>query len=140
MIAPRRLIGDQFAIRGVITAIRNALTHPDERQPSTPVSGERRKYGRLTLDVPVRVTRAVVEQGGVLMLPDEGSSVSARTRDISLGGIGLAHSAPLPGPHAVVVFHPWADAPISIVVEVAWSHATAGGEWLSGTKILGLTD
>jgi hypothetical protein len=140
-VAPlRHLISDRFAIRGAITAIRDAFSQLDERPRRAPAPADRRKHGRHEFEVAVRITGAVVEDGAVRVLHGARNSISARTRDISLAGIGLAHASPLPGRCAVAVFTPRAGNPICLVVEAAWSQPLAADSWLSGVSILGLID
>ena len=133
--ASRRLISDEFAVRGAVTAIRNSLAPPGERRPSSLTPGAR-TYGRLRIQAPVSLMPVVVSDRRVAILDE--SPISARTRDVSLGGIGLVHSMPFPGRYAVVVFR--AGAPIWLVVEVTRSCPTQEEAWLSGARILGLIE
>jgi hypothetical protein len=68
----------------------------------------------------------------------EGSPISARTRDLSLGGFGVVHSMPFPGRYAVVVFS--AGVPIWLVVELTRSCPEGEESWMSGARILGLIE
>ncbi len=131
--ASRPLISDELAIRGVVTAIRNSLVPPGERQPSSPMPGAR-SGSRLSLHAPVSLMAAAIGDGRVAILDE--SPISAEARDISLGGIGLVHSTPLPGRYAAVLCS--TVAPIGLVVEVTHSCPDVEGCWQSGARILGL--
>lgn len=134
------LISDPFAVRSAVTALCDAFAEPTERPPRRTRPFDRRKFGRLSFEVPVRILGAVFEGGGVHVSRDEDNSLLARTRDISLSGIGLAHAAPLPGGKVVAFFSPPSGQPICLAVEVAWSQAAAKDSWHSGVRILGVLD
>ena len=131
--ASRRLISDEVAVRGAVTAIRNLLLPPGKRRPSSLTPGTR-TYGRLSIQAAVSLLPAVVGDSRVAILDE--SPISARTRDVSLGGIGLVHSRRFPGRHAIVVFS--AATPIWLVVGLIRSCPEGDDAWLSATRILGL--
>lgn len=141
ILAPlQHLNSDRFAIRSAVTAIRNAFTHVVERQPLAFTPGERRGAARIALQIPVRMTAAVVEKEDVWVEEGFGSSIPAICLDISLGGVGLSHPSPLASGWAIVRFEIPADEAICLVVEFAWSNLAADGSCTSGARILGLID
>jgi hypothetical protein len=133
--ASQQLISDEIAVRGAVTAIRNSLVPPSERRPSSLTLGTR-TYGRLSIQAAVSLLPAVVGDSRVAILDE--SPISARTRDVSLGGIGLVHSMRFPGRYAIVVFS--AEAPIWFVVGLLRSCPEGDEAWLSATRILGLIE
>ncbi|MBI3865103.1 MAG: PilZ domain-containing protein [Planctomycetia bacterium] len=134
----QHLNSDRFAVRGAVTAIRNAFMQLDQLQLLTVDGSERRASARVRLHVPVNITAAVVELAQEQVQSADGPSISAVTRDISLGGLGLLHSAPMPSQRALVRFDLPGDGPIQLVIEVVWSNRTDDGTWASGARILGL--
>lgn len=136
----RHLNSDRFAIRAAVTAIRNAYMETNQ-QPLLAVGGaERRASARVRLNVPVRITAALVDQVEELVQSSEGRVLEAICRDISLGGIGLVHRAPLPGNCALVRFDLPGAEQVCLAVEQVWSNYSADGFWSSGVRILGVTD
>lgn len=129
----RRLVSDQLAVRGAVTAIRNSLVQPGERLPSSPMPGAR-TYGRLNLQASVWLMPVLVGDRRVAIL--DGSPISARACNVSLEGIGLVHPTPLPGRYAAALFS--AVAPICLVVELTRSRLDGEDSWNSGARILGL--
>ena len=136
----QHLNSDRFAIRGAVTAIRNAFMQPNQQHLLAAAGAERRASARVRLHVPLRVTAAIVDQVEEHVQIADGPSIDAVGRDISLGGIGLTHGAPLPSDRAIVQFEMPGDDPIWLAVGVVWSNRSADGQWISGVKILGLTD
>ena len=134
------LISDSFAVRSAVTAIREAFTVPSECRPMRAPPVDRRKFGRVSFQAPVRITAAVFDGTGVQIAHAEQNGLLARTRDISLSGIGLAHAAPLPGGKLVAFFSPPSGQSICLAIEVAWSQAAAKDSWHSGVRILGVLD
>ena len=137
---PWQLNSDRFVIRSAVTAIRNAFTHIGERQPMAFVPGERRAAARIGLQIPVRLTAALVEQNAVWVERGFGSSIPAATLDISLSGIGLSHSSPLASGYALVRFEIPSEATVCLVVQFAWTNHSADGSCTSGARILGVID
>ena len=137
---PRNLISDRFAIRSAVTTIRNAFTRTEVREPLHAGPSERRAAARIVVQVPVTVMPAVVDEHGVWLQAWKTTPIRARSRDISLCGVGFTHATRLPRRHAVLSFILAAIEPICLVVEVAWSHRQPDGSYLSGSKILGLID
>lgn len=131
----RPLISDELAVRDAVTAIRNSLLPPNERQPSSPEPG-RRTYGRLVVEAPVFLVPVVIGDRRVTLL--DGGPISARTRDLSLRSIGFVHTVPLTARYAAVGFS--TGARNWVVVEVTRSWPTGKDSWFSGAKILGLIE
>ncbi len=139
-LASCRLISDRFAIRAAVTTIRNAFTRSRDRNPLQPSQDERRTAARIIVQVPVTVTPAIVDGHGVRIPKGNCALNAARSRDISLGGVGFAHELPLASGHAVIQFNLAAAEPIYLVLEVAWSHRQPDGSYVSGSKIMGVLD
>jgi hypothetical protein len=132
------LNSDRFAVRNAVTAIRNSFMRVDGRQLLVGGGAERRTSVRVALRVPVRITTADVDQGEVLPRYGEGCLCEGVCLDISLGGLGLTHSSPLPGEFAIVRFDVPADDPVCLAVELVWSNRSEDGSWISGARIIGL--
>ncbi len=138
-LSPRHLIADRFVIRTAVSAIRNGFTRMGDRQPLAVAPGER-VSSRISMQAPVCVIPAIVDDDWVRIPDGENSEIAASSQSISLRGVGLAHTLPLPGRHAIVRFNPPAERPVFLVIELAWSHPQADGSFLSGARILGLID
>ncbi|HEY3967046.1 MAG TPA: PilZ domain-containing protein [Planctomycetaceae bacterium] len=136
----QHLNSDRFAIRSAVTAIRNAFMQSNQQQLLAASGAERRASARVRLHVAVRITAAVVDQPAEQVQAAGGPCIEAICRDISLGGIGLTHLAPLPGHHAIARFNIPDDEPVCLAVECVWSNRSEDGTWTSGVRILGLTD
>jgi hypothetical protein len=122
-----------LAVRGAVTLIRNSLLPPGKRLPSSPNPGAR-THGRLRIEVPVSIMPAAVGDNRVAITSE--CPISARTCDLSLGGIGLVHSTPLPCRYAVIAFS--AGAPVWLVVELVRSSLQGQDAWVSGARIVGV--
>jgi hypothetical protein len=138
--SPVQINSDHVAIRNAVTAIRNAFMRADGRRLLIPGDRERRASVRVALRVPVFITPADFEQGAVHPHTGAGCAMEGVSQDISLGGLGLTHSSPLPGKCAVVRFDVPGNDFIDLTVEVIWSNRLEDGSWMSGTRILGLTE
>ena len=136
---PSNLNSDRFAIRNAVTSIRNSYMHVDGRQLLIIAGSERRASVRVGVKVPVRITAADVDHGDVTPQSRAGTVIAGICHDISLGGFGLAHSSPLAAEFAIVRFDIPADEPIDVAVELVWSNRSDDGSWLSGARIIGLT-
>ena len=134
------LNSDEFAIRCAVTMIGNVLTRTEKREPLRFGPDERRTSPRVVVQVPVAVTPAIVDHLGVWIPQGINAAMPARSRDISLRGVGLAHAAPLVNHQALVTFSPPAAEPICLVIEAVWSQSQADGSHVSGSTILGVID
>jgi hypothetical protein len=134
------LNSDRFAIRNVVTAIRNAFMRVDGRPVMMHCETERRASVRSRLEVAIRITTADVDAGEVQPHTGRGSAIDGVSHDISLGGLGFTHSSPLSARCAIVRFDIPGDEPVCLAVELVWSNRAADGSWISGSRILGLTD
>jgi hypothetical protein len=137
---PLHLNSDRFAIRQAVTAIRDAFMRVDGRQLLFFGVAERRASVRVGLEVPVRITTAVVDREDVHSQSGEGSAIEGLSHDISLGGLGFTHSSPLPGNCAIVRFDLPGDEPVCLVVELVWWNRSPDGSCMSGARIVGVTD
>lgn len=137
---PSHLNTDRFAIRNAVTAIRNAFMRPDGRPVMMHAESERRASVRVRLEVAIRITTADVDGGEVQPHRGRGSAIDGVSHDISLGGLGFTHSSPLSAKCAIVRFDIPGDEPVCLAVELVWSNRSPDGSWMSGSRILGLTD
>ena len=140
LTTPGHLNSDRFAIRNAVTAIRNSYLRIDGRLLLIGGGAERRSSVRVGLRVPVRINMAHVDHGEVIPHTGESSVFEATCHDISLGGFGLTHASRLPFEFAVVRFDIPADDPVCLAVELVWSNRTDNGSWISGARIMGLTN
>ena len=137
----QHLNSDRFAIRGAVTAIRNAFMQANQQHFLLAAAGtERRASARVRLHVSVRIMGAVVDRNEEQIHITDGPFIEAVGVDISLGGIGLVHRAPLPGHLAIVRFQIPDDETVCLAVETVWSNCSSDGEWMSGVRILGIAD
>lgn len=136
----QHLNSDRFAVRGAVTAIRNAYMLANQQQLLAIGPAERRASARVRVHVPVRISAAIFDASESLLQPADGPVVEGECRDISLGGMGLIHHAPLPGRCLIVRFDLPEEGPICLAAEQVWSNPTGDGMWGSGVKILGLSD
>ena len=140
LATPSHLNSDRFAIRNAVTAIRNAFMRPDGRQVMLHGEAERRASVRVRLEVAIRIMAADVEGGEVQPHRGRGSAIDGVSHDISLGGLGFTHSSPLSARYAIVRFDIPGEEPVCLAIELVWSNRAADGAWMSGSRILGLTD
>jgi hypothetical protein len=97
-------------------ALRNMLTE------GTP---DRRTEARIPFCGPVSVT-----------FPDSDVRVSAFARDVSRGGIGLVHLAPLEPGEVIVSLRMPSDRAFAFRTEITWFRSYAEGWFASGGRFL----
>lgn len=137
---PSNLNTDRFAVRNAVTAIRNSFMRVDGRQLLLVGGAERRSSVRVGMKVPVRITTADVDHGEVFPHSGEGCVIDGVCQDISLGGFGLTYASPVTSDFAIVRFEIPADDPVYLAVELVWSNRANDGSWISGARIIGLTN
>jgi hypothetical protein len=103
-------------------------------------SSERRARRRIHMRRVAYITPVIME-GATLRRVKTGSDSSvAYTTDVSINGMGFTHDEPLATRHAIVTFDLLDDEPVSLVIEIKWSHCRAHRWYCSGGKFIGVTE